>query len=407
MAKKVEQKTKDDCKLTVFNEIKNPNIIKLKEIYEQSRQKAKIIFDNNKSNNSYYESRICLFEYSNGDFRIVSMTRKYGVSISAVLYSRETNNWVISYKHKTKTFYVIDELKRVRVLTMNLLNCYCTKDNSAIYDYLLSKFGWLRNLSETNFGGNLSFASIVKYGLYNEREILKHIYKCPYPIAKMLSVNNGTYPSHIFLKIWKETKKVLIKIENLKPEFLKSPYFFDTTKMAATLGKKVNCSWGLKRLKEEHDKYFKEIIEVVLEFEELKQLNIRKVYRDFAEFSGFELLETNHDLISEGKKMHHCVGTYSPTVNNGSCAIYRYKGHTLDLRYMTPYSFKSSDDKTLKKKKLEINQFMGYNNVSAPKELRDEVFAIVTDFNLLDNEYESECVRVDDFWVENQNDLPF
>lgn len=407
MAKKVEQKTKEECKLTVLSVDITPNIDRLKEIYATDRKKAKVIFDHTKNNGSYVTNRICLFEYPNGDFRIVSMTRRYGVSVNAVLYSREKNNWVISYKHKTKVFYFINDFKRVKHLTINLLSMYSsTKFDSPIYTYLSMRFGWIRNVSENFYGRNLSFSSIIKHKLYNQREILKYVYQCPYPIGKILDAVPFRGSKFDFIGIWKECKKVLINIENLKPEFISSIYFFDTTKMAATLGKKVNCSWSLKRLKQEHDKFNKEIIDVILEFEELKELNIKQVYKDFAEFSGFELLLTNHDLISEGKNMNHCVGTYTPTVNNGMCAIYRYKGHTLDLRYVKSYS---PNTKTSSKGKLVVNQFMGYDNVCAPKELMDEVKEIVTNFNLLENEYEYESERVkdEDFWVGNQNDLPF
>jgi hypothetical protein len=134
-------------------------------------------------------------------------------------------------------------------------------------------------------------------------------------------------------------------------------------------------------------------------------LNIKKVYLDFAEFSGIEILTTNHQLIYEGKIMAHCVGTYSPIVNSGSCAIYRYKGHTLDLRFRKPYVFKSTDEEL--KTKLEINQFMGYDNVSASKELRVEVEAMVDQFNMNLIDYTTE----DDIeWYANanhDNDLPF
>ena len=101
MAKK-KTEVKEECKLTVLIETKSQSVAKLREIYEQDRQKAKVIFDNNKTNCVYTESRICLFEYPNGDFRVVSLTRKFGMSINAVFYSRESNNWAISYKHKTK-----------------------------------------------------------------------------------------------------------------------------------------------------------------------------------------------------------------------------------------------------------------------------------------------------------------
>jgi hypothetical protein len=401
--KKVEDK--EVCTLTVLSENKNPNVNKLKEIYEKDKRKAKVIFDNNKNTHSYSESRLCLFEYPNGDFRIVSLIRKYGMSINAIIYSRESNNWAISYKHKTKSFYFIDGMKRVRVLSLNILQGYCDKSNSIIYDYLVVKFGWLRNILESKHAGWLSFATIIKNKLYNDREILKYIYKCPYPVAKMLSENHAPYTAWDFAKIWKEVKKVLINIENLKPEFLKSHYFMDTTKMASSLGYKVNCSWGLKRLKQEHDRYSKEIVDTILEFEDIIDLRIKKVYLDFAEFSGIEILTTNHQLVYEGRVMSHCVGTYSPQVNSGSCAIYRYKGHTLDLRFRKSYVVKTSDEET--KTKLEINQFMGYDNAYAPKELKEEVQAMVDQFNMNLIDYTTE----DDIaWYESanhDNDLPF
>ena len=401
--KKIEDK--QECILTVLSESKSNAVIKLREIYEQDRQKAKVIFDNNKNNYGYSDSKLCLFEYPNGDFRLVSLSRKYGMSVNAVLYGRESNNWVISYKHKTKGFYFIEKNKNIRALTMHILNAYCATKDNIVYDFMLKRFGWMRNLSESTHGGALTFATIIRHKLYNEREIMKHVFKCPYPLAKMLDEHRGSYSPWDCAKVWKEQRKVLLNIENLKPEIYTSPYFLDTTKMASSLGKKVNCSWGLKRLKQEHDNFSKEIVKVILEFEELQQLRIKKVYRDFAAFSGFELLETNHDLIAEGKTMHHCVGTYSSTVDTGTCAIYRYKGHTLDLRFRKPYVFKSTDEEL--KKKLDINQFMGYDNVSAPKELRDEVQLILDAFNSNLIDYDTE----DDIeWYESlnhDNDLPF
>lgn len=393
------------CTLTVLNEVKNISVSKLKQIYEKDKRKAKVIFDNNKGNQNYNETRICLFEYPNGDFRIASLVRKYGMSVNAIIYSRESNNWVISYKHKTKSFYFIDGMKRIKVLNMNILQSYCGNSSSVVYDYLFVKFGWLRNILESKHAGSLSFTSIIKNKLYNDREILKHIYKCPYPVAKMLSENHAPYSEWDFVKVWKEVKKVLINIENLKPEFLKSSYFTDTTKMAASLGYKVNCSWGLKRLKQEHDRYSKEIVNTILEFEDISDLNIRKVYLDFAKFSDIEILTTNHQLIYEGKVMSHCVGTYSSQVNSGVCAIYRYKGHTLDLRFRKPYVVRTTNEEI--KARLEINQFMGYNNVYAPDELRKEVQEIINQFNMSMIDYATED---DEAWYEKINyddELPF
>ena len=404
------KKSNDECTTTILSESPNPSIDRLKAIYDQDRRKAKVIFDQDKSNYTFGTNKICLFEYSNGDFRLVSITRKYGISVTAVLYSRESNNWAISYKHKTKSFYFIDHSKRVRQLSLGYLTVLSNDVGNNAYNYMLERFAWIRNVSEFKFGNSLTFSTIVRHKLYNEKSMLRHLFKCPYPVAKMLSENNEPYNPWDYIKVWKEQKKVLINIDNLKAEFRNSPYFHDSTIMAASLGKKINCSWGLKRLKQEHDLYSKQIVDVILEFEPLRPLNIRSVYKAFAEFSGFELLTTNHDLIAEGKKMSHCVGTYSSNVNSGSCAIFRYKNHTLDVRYSKPYIFKATEELTPNelKKRLDINQFMGFSNVPAPKELNDEVLGIIDAFNKLGVDYTME----DDVdWYETERaqeeDLPF
>ena len=404
------KKSNDECVMTILSESPNHSIDSLREIYDQDRRKAKVIFDQDKSKYSFGKSRICLFEYSNGDFRIVSLTRKYGVSVTAVLYSRESNNWAISYKHKTKSFYFIDHAKRIKQLNLGYITMVNNDVENKAYEYMLKKFAWIRNLSEFKYANSLTFNTIVRHKLYNEKAMLRHLFKCPYPVAKMLSENNEPYSPWDFIKVWKEQKKVLINIENLTAEFRNSPYFHDSTIMAASLGKKINCSWGLKRLKQEHDLYSKEIVDVILEFEPLRPLNIRSVYKAFAEFSGFELLTTNHDLIAEGKRMSHCVGTYSSNVNSGACAIFRYKNHTLDVRYSKPYIFKATEELSPNelKKRLDINQFMGFSNVPAPKELKDEVLEIIDAFNKLGIDYTME----DDVeWYETEraqaDDLPF
>ena len=66
------------------------------------------------------------------------------------------------------------------------------------------------------------------------------------------------------IKIWKEMKQVLINVENLKPELYENHLFIDTCKMARTLDRKVNCSWSIKRLTQEHDDWAREITNTVL-----------------------------------------------------------------------------------------------------------------------------------------------
>jgi hypothetical protein len=48
--------------------------------------------------------------------------------------------------------------------------------------------------------------------------------------------------------------------------------------MAGTLGKVVNCSWSFKRLKLEHDKFAREISQIVLLHEELSDLTNSNIF---------------------------------------------------------------------------------------------------------------------------------
>lgn len=380
MAKKVKLEGEKPT-MRVLSEISNPRVDRLLDLYKRDKRKAKILFDNDRGS-GYSVSRICLFEYPNKDFRIASISKNFGMSKNAIIYSREKNIWAISYKHKTKSFYFING-NNIKQLNLSILLCQLGSDTEA-YNYLLNRFGWLRNLKESQYGHSVSFNVVLRHKLFNEKNLLRHIFDCPYPVAKVLVETKVVYSPYDLVKVWKKVKEVLINIENLKPEILGSQYFFDTTRMAASLGKKVNCSWGEKRLKQEHDAFSKEITNVILEFEPLKHLNVSRVFLDFAEFSGFEVLKTNHDLIEEGKRMNHCVGTYSHNVSTGRSGIFRHGGCTLELTYSAPYvPFSEREKEGFKEEKkiLSIVQYKDYSNSDAPSKLRCEVQDLVDLFN--------------------------
>jgi hypothetical protein len=145
--------------------------------------------------------------------------------------------------------------------------------------------------------------------------------------------------------------------------------------MAKTLGVKLNLAWGLNRLRLEHDKWAKEIVEVLLTYEPFRELNIARVYKDFAEYSGYEILTSNHALIEEGKVMGHCVGTYSGEVDRGSCGIFRVHGCTLDLRFSVRYF---SEDK---RDVLYMNQYQDFGNSRPAEKAYTDVQNMLTKFN--------------------------
>jgi hypothetical protein len=187
------------------------------------------------------------------------------------------------------------------------------------------------------------------------------------------------------VKIWTSLKKVLINIDKLTPEFLSNEYFVDTCKMAASLGEKVNCIWGVKRLKEEHDVWSRKITGIIASYEPLKVLKVGYIFKKFAEFSGYKMHVTNHELIGEGLMQDHCVGTYTSQVDGGHCAIYHVDGYTLQLTMNSAWREEEKTERLDKyglERILYNSQFRGYKNQAAPKELVDKVESLIEAFNL-------------------------
>jgi len=387
----------------LFSESKCPNLDRLLEIYKQDRMHAKVIFESNKSKYSYSSTRDVLFEFPNGDFKIARMVRQFGMSITNIIYHRESTDWAISYKKSTKKLYFIGGVGNKGKITQctysTLLRVMPTQNNKIpdeypVYQYLASKFGWLRNIGEDQKLHALSFNVIMTKKLFNGKKALAHIYGVPYPVADILSKNKSGYNPWDYLKIWKQIRRHLINIENLKEEILGSNYFIDACKIGGQLGYKINCSWSLRRLKEEHDKWSKEYDAIVMKYEPVINLNIAQVYRDFSEFSGYKLLLTNHELINEGRLMCHCVGSYIGNVNAGDSGIMRVEGHTLEVGYRNTWV----DNNYTKIKLLVYNQLKGVSNVNPPKDLDDGVRMMVDAFNEFKCDYQ---------YPEHKNDAAF
>lgn len=402
---------------TLFRESKCPFLERFFEIYKKDRMHAKIIHANNKNKYSFSVTRDILFEFPNGDFKISKMTRKYGMSVTNIVYNRESTDWSLSYKKATKKLYLIKDKKVTQVTFNTLLSLFPTQrdkipEDYAAFQFLVEKFGWLRNIAEDNRLYSLSFNVIMSKKLFNGKKALAHIYGVPYPVADIVSKNKQGYSPWDFIRVWKQIKKNLINIENLKVEFLNSHLFMDSCRLGGLLGKKVNCSWSLKRLKQEHDDWAKQVDNIVMAYEPIIHLDIAQVFLDFAEFSGYEILKTNHELINEGRVMRHCVGSYANSVNSGSSGIFRINGHTLELNYRNiwyPNNVMSS------KKLLNINQLKGVGNQDAPKDLLEAVKLMVDSFNLSKGDYQypihvssnSRVELVNEYELHVENILPF
>jgi hypothetical protein len=216
----------------------------------------------------------------------------------------------------------------------------------------------------------VSLNYFINNDLYSLNDFLRFYFKLPINVIEKILPTKKRFMGD-YLKsnkrTWDYNKKYLKNIENISSEFMNDSMFQDTVRLAQILDKKVNCSWSIRRLHEEHDKWSKEHREISVLLEREYQLNVGSDYRMFSELFNYKLLDKNTDLIREGMEQNHCVATYIDSVHNGRCGIYHIKGHTLELK------------STLKG--LYVVQFRGKHNVNAPDELRNEVEEKVKEFN--------------------------
>jgi len=354
----------------LLGSIESARVNKLLSVYGKNPYLARVLYFNDRS--EYFTKRLVLFTQENGDFELVYYKRSYGISVTNKRYSHEKK--VSSIIYKGKKFYAIitngDRTKLVQLTFGSLLNFKSEFNYGGIKDVtetffsdLKKRFTWLRFVEENRALHNLSFNSIIKYKLYNLNDALRHIYGVPLTVIKEILKNDNSRDN---LRLWKINKPYLSNIENLKSEFLSNHLFYDTLNMARILDKRVNCSWSLKRLALEHDKWSKEITNTLIELEPLEDLKILNIYHDFAKFSGYKLLLTNKEVMHEGMVQRHCVATYISKINSGYCAIYHIDGYTLELR---------SNGMN-----LVIYQFRGKYNVNAPDELYDSVKDMINKF---------------------------
>jgi hypothetical protein len=102
--------------------------------------------------------------------------------------------------------------------------------------------------------------------------------------------------------------------------------------MANRQGETVNPRWSYKRWEEEHSRLTKDLL--------TKQYS-DKPFTDVAVYEEdgytFTLLNSQMDIATEGKTMHHCVASYAGQASRGKYAVFRVEGKgeraTLGLNY--------------------------------------------------------------------------
>jgi len=361
-------------KYTILGQQENDKIRKLLDLYNIDPFKARVVYFND--NTGYSFSRVVLFEYSDGSFQICNFMVSFGISVTNKMYSSQKKVSSISFKNN-KFWVVSQNSKTIFPLTYGYLNQFsyecCINGGDVIRDFFHKRYPWTKVISENTIFYLLSFSTLLANKLTSANDMKRYLYKQPINVCKVLEDSRfgSDYKS---LKQFKEMTKVMDGIEFLTLKMLNENIFIDTCKMARTLGRKVNCRWGLKRLKAEHDKWAKEISYILLESVPEYDLSIKPLYVKFGEFSGYTLLITNKEVLNEGIIQNHCVGTYIDKVNRGESAIYSVDGHTLEL------GISYSGDGLL------IRQLKGWGNESAPKELAEKIKETLSRFNDKEND---------------------
>jgi hypothetical protein len=359
---------------TLFKETKSDKLEWLLAAYKQDPYKARVLFFNSRPDCSIQRD-VC-FERTDGSFEICCFKRTFGMTKTNRIYSREKK--VKSLIYKNKKFYFKNGTSLKHAIYTDIIYNF-----NFAFDFLQERFAWLRNIKENKYCHNISLSSVITYKLFNADKVLKHLYKVPTSVIKVLTeeynqINQGYNSNSYISKFdWKRISPFLINVENLKITHFQNHLFRDAIEMAIKLDRKVNCSWSDKRLKLEHDTWAKELRKIMLEFEPIIQLNPHKIFEDFEQFTGYNMLRTNHELIEEGHKQDHCVAGYGSSVSNGYSGIYQVSGYTLEVSYRVDYYNKSNPNKKI----LNYAQLRGFRNSSAPKELDDTVRSYITAFN--------------------------
>jgi len=412
MAKKKEKKL--DWVLIAESDDKK-HVDNLIRVYKEDKRAARILYHQEKTKFTYY--RLVKFTKNKKDFSYVEYKVTYGISVTGIMYHRATRvNCIIA---KGSKFWYVNNIHRnstIRPLCMYHFSDfgmgYYGNNSKHFSDFGMGYYGnnskqqfrkmiidefsdiffWFKLIYEKEDMHYTAFNTIVRKKLFRHNEFLKDKYGVVLPIAKLVneSFSIRNYNTRDFIKIWKEMKKVLSNVDSLTVELFTDPLFKDTCKMAAAMGEKVNCKWGSKRLKAEHDKWSKIITKTVADCEPLQILQIKEVYKAFAEYSGYKLLETNREMLAEGMYQNHCVGTYISDVDNGRTAIFHVEGYTLQVSINTQYTptltlgneVSDVNEKYGTRHILKRMQFRGRHNADAPQKLVDKVDQIIEEFNI-------------------------
>lgn len=433
-----------EIKYTLIRDQPNSRVNQLFELYKLDKYKARVKYLSSPEN--YKSSRTCIFESGEKDFEVCEFDNKFGISVTNKMYSSQKKTNSVMFKNGKFYHYINSPLRNKRKGVMPLTHWGFLRFikecegvgfshnndeqivNSKTFQIFVNKFPWIKTLHETEAAYGLAYNTIQSKGLTGQKDLLRHVFKVPINIAKViikevpssysrgdrhyLRATNRARSPFEHLKQWKEVSKVLDGVQNLTEEFYHHHYFYDTCNMAHKLGRKVNCRWGIKKLEEMHDEWSKDLRNILLDCEIEYMLKVRKPYYGLAKHTGWKLLFTNKEMLVEGVRQNHCVGSYIDRVERGECAIFHIDGFTLQVgmertarveqekgytvvRALTPDGVPVEQIDAMLLNDVEVNekkpkfyykltnlQFRGLRNCDPSKELRERVNQLLDEYSL-------------------------
>jgi hypothetical protein len=137
----------------------------------------------------------------------------------------------------------------------------------------------------------------------------------------------------------------------------------DLTKQAQMLGRKIDFKWSSNRIKEVHQDWTREIMDIEQENVETVEYN----YQNELPHNGhLELITDSKELYIEGRMMSHCVYTnYADSVKSKTYFVFKFTDR--DVRATVGISQNWADDTFI------INQMYGKRNASIDQCYHDYV----------------------------------
>lgn len=348
---------------------------KFEELYEKDRFIARVFAIEKKP-------RICYVrvnEVTKNQFQIFVGMQMFGVSKTL---KRHVSN-------KTENKYFVNNGKFYRARGKTITPLFVGDMDGIVYEYMVERFGWIRFIKDCGFN-SLQLNSVVRHKLYSRDKVLRFLYKCPAPQAELL------HEAKINRDDWKKILKSAHNAENLNAELITCrnwQMLHDACELAWRLNERINLSWSVRRLNEEHDRLSKTYTGLVVKLDN-EPLRVGQIFKDLNDFIGGGLITQSGELAGEGMRQKHCVVSYKSKVNGGGCAIFNYKGFTVEIN--KPYN-----------NTVNISQMKGLRNTDPPVDIRIELANRLATFNasIKDKQYSKEAIKEE--LTLDEIDLPF